>query len=127
MHQYSNYTEPLVNEKLNGINTQGENIADNGGVKVSYHAYARWVEEHGPEGLLPGLDFTDRQLFWISAAQSWCSVYTPQTLKSKIITEYHAPERFRIIGAFSNAAEFAKDFDCPLGSPMNPMQKCEVW
>lgn len=61
--------------QLNGINTQGENIADNGGVKESYIAYRRWAEKHGPEAKLPGLDYTPEQMFWVAAGQTWCAKY----------------------------------------------------
>jgi predicted metalloendopeptidase len=72
--QYGNYTDPEANMKLNGINTQGENTADNGGVKTAYKAYKSWVVEHGAEPTLPGLKYSSDQLFWISAAQNWCAV-----------------------------------------------------
>lgn len=61
--------------QLNGVNTQGENIADNGGVKESYRAYRQWAEKNGPEPKLPGLDYTPEQMFWISAGQTWCAKY----------------------------------------------------
>jgi neprilysin len=75
IEQYGNYTEPNVGLNLNGINTQGENIADNGGVITAYRAYQKWVEKNGEEPKLPGLNFSPNQLFWISLAQTWCSVY----------------------------------------------------
>ncbi|XP_062124663.1 neprilysin-2-like isoform X3 [Drosophila sulfurigaster albostrigata] len=127
IEQYGNYTERLTGLNLNGINTQGENIADNGGVKESYIAYQRWVEKHGPEPKLPGLDYTPQQMFWISAGQTWCAKYRKESLKMRITTGVHSPSEFRVLGSLSNMKDFAKDFQCPEGSPMNPVHKCEVW
>ncbi|XP_017046056.1 neprilysin-2 isoform X1 [Drosophila ficusphila] len=127
IEQYGNYTERATGLNLNGINTQGENIADNGGVKESYIAYRRWAQKHGPEPKLPGLDFTPEQMFWVAAGQTWCAKYRKESLKMRITTGVHSPSEFRVLGSLSNMKDFAKDFQCPEGSPMNPVQKCEVW
>lgn len=56
--------------QVNGQNTQGENIADNGGVRESFRAYKLSVDAQGPEPKLPGLlDYTPEQMFFISYAQ----------------------------------------------------------
>ncbi|KAK6639892.1 hypothetical protein RUM43_008167 [Polyplax serrata] len=125
--QYGNYTAEEVGLQLNGINTQGENIADNGGVKEAYRAYVKWTQRHGEEPMLPGLPYTPKQLFWISAANTWCCKYRPEALKIRIITGVHSPGMFRTNGPLSNMPEFSKDFKCPLGSKMNPVKKCLVW
>lgn len=96
VEQYGNFSEPSVKIYLNGKNTLGENIADNGkfrilvlifvnfkknfdlaGVKVAYHAYKKYITKYGPEQKLPGIKYTPSQLFWISGAQVWCSVFRP--------------------------------------------------
>ena len=58
---------------MKGQNTQGENIADNGGVHEAFKAYQNSVASNGPEGSLPGLSqYTPEQLFFIAYAQvSW--------------------------------------------------------
>jgi len=126
--QYGNYTAEAVDKKLNGVNTQGENIADNGGIKEAYKAYESWVERHGDEKRLPGLQrYDQKQMFWISAANTWCSKYRDKSLEKRIKTGAHSPGMFRVQGPFSNSEDFARDFSCPAGSPMNPKYKCEVW
>ena len=67
------------------------------------------------------------QMFWISAANTWCSKYRDKALEKRIKTGAHSPGLFRVKGPFSNSREFAADFNCPLGSEMNPVKKCEVW
>ena len=62
----------MVNVKLNGINTQGENIADNGGLREGYRAYKTFEGKlkGSLEPKLPGLQkYSNHQLFFISFAQ----------------------------------------------------------
>ena len=89
IEQYGNFTEPSLNLSLNGIQTQGENIADNGGIKLAYHAYMKLVEKIGHEARLPGLNYSSNQMFWISAAQTWCSVYRPGNLLLSLTSYYN--------------------------------------
>ncbi|XP_044751900.1 neprilysin-2-like [Coccinella septempunctata] len=127
IQQYANYTNEKINMSLNGINTQGENIADNGGIKIAYAAYQKWLTRNKPELQLPGLKYTPQQLFWISAANVWCSKTRPEFEKLMIMNDYHSPNYYRIIIPFSNSGNFARDFSCPLGSRMNPKYKCRLW
>ncbi len=112
---------------MNGKNSQGENVADLGGIKVAYRAYDQWIKEHGPELLLPGLDYTPQQMFWISSTTLWCTKFRPEALEAMILNDAHVPDEFRVLGPLSNMPEFAKDFNCPVGSKMNPEKKCSVW
>ncbi|KAM4651637.1 endothelin-converting enzyme 1 isoform 2-T2 [Discoglossus pictus] len=123
--QYDNYT--VNGESVNGKQTLGENIADNGGLKAAYRAYKNWVRTNGEEQLLPSLGLSNDQLFFVGFAQVWCTVRTAESSHEGIITDPHSPSRFRVIGSVSNSREFSEHFRCPVGSPMNPVHKCEVW
>jgi neprilysin len=125
--QYGSYREESVNMSLNGVITQGENIADNGGLKLAYRAYVSSKKKTTADPMLPGLPYTPEQLFWISAAQTWCSVERPEVKRLMILTDNHAIGRYRVLGTIANSHEFSKDFKCPLDSPMNPSEKCKVW
>ncbi|CAJ0566155.1 unnamed protein product, partial [Mesorhabditis spiculigera] len=115
-------------QHLNGKLTQGENIADNGGVKQAYKAYKRFLEKHGPEEALPGLEkYTNDQMFFIGYAQTWCNKMTPEATLRLILTDPHAPGMFRVNVVLQNQPEFAHAFQCPAGSTMNPSKRCVVW
>ena len=79
------------------------------------------------EQILPGHNFTPKQLFWISWGQVWCSKYRDGAYKKQINTGAHSPGGFRTMGSLSNNDDFAKDFNCAKGTPMNPEKKCSVW
>lgn len=127
INQYNNISVPEVQLNLHGINTQGENIADNGGLKEAYLAYQSWAAVNGPESQLPGLNYTSNQLFWISVANTWCTCHRKESLRQDILTDSHSPPKYRVLVPLRNSEYFHKDFNCKEGSNMNPKDKCSVW
>lgn len=114
--------------QVNGRISQGENIADNGGMKSAYYAYKKWAKQNDVEPQLPGLQqYTAEQMFWISAAQTWCSTSREWYTKMTMTVDSHSPSKFRVAGSVKNNREFANDFNCASGTPMNPIEKCEIW
>ena len=81
-----------------------------------------WLKQHQEEHLLPGplSRFTPEQLFWISSAQYKCSKISNQNLREQIRSSEYAPWGMRNNGTVMSSPEFSKDFECPVGSPMNP-------
>jgi predicted metalloendopeptidase len=133
INQYSNVTDSTTGQHLNGENTQGENIADNGGVKLAYEAYRLGRKNASiiadPRNvLLPGFsNFTSDQLYFISYGQTWCTIIREESLKNQIISDEHAPGTYRVNVPLQNNQNFASSFNCPVGSPMNPKEKCHIW
>lgn len=130
VEQYSNYSVnggELGQIDIDGKLTLSENIADNGGLRMAYWGYNDWVKKNGKELLLPGLNKTNEQLFFLSFAQMWCSSYTPAAAYTLAKTDSHTLANYRVIGTLSNIKEFSEAFKCKVGSRMNPEKKCHIW
>jgi len=135
IQQYTNYTVPelidILGEEdahLNGKNTQGENIADNGGIRESFRAYLNSLDSLGDEPALPGLEtFTPKQMFFVSNAQVWCEIQTPESLLGQVLGDPHSPGRFRVLGPLSNSRDFQREWNCPADSPMVRPNNCQLW
>jgi predicted metalloendopeptidase len=112
-------------------------IADNGGLRLAYTAYKHYLKQHHltsfeylkyhQQQLLPGLNLTHEQLFFLGFAQTWCSKSTPQAAQTALVTDTHAHPKYRVIGSLSNMPEFTRAFKCPIRSPMNPEKRCQIW
>ncbi|EKM55471.1 uncharacterized protein PHACADRAFT_256119 [Phanerochaete carnosa HHB-10118-sp] len=132
--QYSSYTiDDGHGGKIhvNGNLTSGENIGDTGLIQ----AYRAWKEQvdvsdaAAREYLLPGLDFTREQLFFISFARAWAQNIKPEAAVARIRTDSHSPNRYRVDGTVSNIPEFAQAFKCSPKAKLNPPQdkRCIFW
>lgn len=130
--QYDKFSmDDFVN---NGLQTLNENMADNGGIRISYDAYVDSVgnetlDSYEDQKLLSNLDthYTNKQIFFLHAAQMRCNSFTPAQVKEYYKSDVHSYDKFRVNGMLSNMEEFSEAFECPLGSNMNPFKKCYLW
>ncbi len=115
--QYAAY-EPLPGQHINGELTQGENIADIGGLKIAYAAFQKAQAAH-PENANKKIDgFTPDQRFFLAWAQIWRANQRDAETKLRLNTDPHSPGQFRANGPVSNMPEFQKAFGLPDNSPM---------
>jgi len=104
--QYANY-HVLDTVPINGELTQGENIADNGGLAIAYAAFKK--TDQGKSGeKINGL--TPDQRFFLAFAAVWRIKNTDQRLMLRINTDPHSPEFYRVNGTLSNMPEFYEAF-----------------
>jgi len=101
---------------VNGKLTEGENIADWGGLLVGFDALQKALARDGRPGLLEG--YTPEQRYFLGYAQSWRVHVRPEQLRTRVTVDPHAPERWRINGPLSNIPTFAQAFGCKEGDPM---------
>lgn len=118
--------ESLPGLHLNGKLTLGENIADHGGIRLAYQAWSHSAESTAASPKVASA-FTADQRFFLSFAQSWCSKKQEQLMRMLVKTDPHSPPRFRINGTLSQFSKFAEVFQCKPGTPMAPVNRCEIW
>ncbi|MBC7977998.1 MAG: M13 family metallopeptidase, partial [Myxococcales bacterium] len=124
--QYAKY-EAVPKVFLDGKLTAGENIADNGGVKLAFQAYQAWKTQQKPPPPPVVEGYTDDQLYFMAYGQSWCSKVTPEALENSAHANPHSPPMWRVNGVIVNQPGFGAAFQCAANTPMNPAKQCRVW
>ncbi|XP_053985683.1 neprilysin-1-like isoform X2 [Hylaeus volcanicus] len=106
--------------------TRNENVADIGALQISYKTWHTLT--NGKDRSLPGFEgLRASQLFFISAAQTYCSNMTAEAYILSVELDYHTPQPERVNGIMMNSQAFADAFRCPIGTKMNPPNKCTTW
>ena len=107
--EYSQF-EILPGVKVNGQFTLGENIADQGGIILSYNALMKEYENKPKPAPVNGMDF--KQRFFFGWAKVWRNNSTDEVIKQLITTDPHSPAKARINVTLSNIKEFFEAFGC---------------
>ncbi len=114
--------------KQNGLLTQGEDTADNGGLHLALSALqdqlkkdGKSLDDKGPDG------WTYRQRFFLGYAFSWCTNIRPEVARLMVTTDPHSLPIFRIDNVVSNMTEFSDAFGCKAGQKMVRANACRVW
>jgi len=123
--QFDNYIA-VDTLHVNGKLTEGENIADLGGVNISFNAFMK-TKEYKEGKKIDG--FTPSQRFFLSYANVWKIKNTPQRLRLRVKIDPHSPEHYRVDGPLSNTPAFWKAFNVKPGDPMRmPKDKLvKIW
>ncbi|HWF04644.1 MAG TPA: M13 family metallopeptidase [Candidatus Angelobacter sp.] len=121
--QYAQYT--IVDDiKINSKLTEGEDVADLGGLILAYIA---WKADIQNKQLENRDGFTPDQRFFVGYAQWACENERPENLRASSITNEHSPGKYRVNGLMVNMPEFQKAFSCKAGQPMVRENRCRVW
>lgn len=114
VEQFNNYVV-LDSMHVRGENTQGENIADLGGVVMGYEAFKKTKQGQSTEKIN---GYTADQRYFLAYAYAWMVNRTDESLAKQIMSDVHSPAEFRINGPLSNIDEFYNAFNIQKGDAM---------
>ncbi len=99
VEQYNSY-EPVEGYHINGELTLGENIGDLGGLTIALEAYHMYMADHGEAPVLDG--FTPEQRVFLGWAQAFRDKRSEDSLVSRIQSDPHSPDPYRVNGVVRN-------------------------
>jgi putative endopeptidase len=123
--QFNAY-EPIKGLHINGKASLGENIADYGGILLGLEAFKKTDQyKRGEE--IGGL--TPTQRFFLGYALGWLYQQREEVLRTRLLSDVHAPAKWRVLGPMSNIPEFYQAFGVEPGQPMwrAPADRVHIW
>jgi len=107
--------EPLPGLHINGKASLGENIADYGGILIGLDAFKK-TEQYKRGEKIAG--YTPVQRFFLGYALSWIFEQRDEALRQGLLSDVHAPPKWRVNGPLANVGEFHEAFGVKPGQAM---------
>lgn len=125
VNQY-NHSLVIDTFHINGDLTQGENIADIGGVTIAYAAFKK-TDEGKSDKKIDGL--TPDQRFFMAYAEIWRSKMRPEVQRTQVMTNPHSTPQYRVNNPLSDVPAFYSAFNVKSGDKMYMPDslRAQVW
>jgi len=114
IQQFNDFV-PVDTLHINGSATQGENIADLGGILIGLDAFKK-TDTYKKGEKING--YTPTQRFFLGYAYGWMGQERKELLARQVMTDVHSPERERVNGPVVNVPEFYEAFGVKPGDKM---------
>ncbi len=126
LSDYFDKIEVAPNVKANGKFTLGENIADHGGLQVSYHALQN-VLKTSPLETKDG--FTPEQRFFLAYANVWAGNIRPEEILKRTKSDPHSLGKWRVNGALPHIQAWYDAFNVKQTNKMYvaPELRASIW
>ncbi len=123
---YFDLIEVAPGVKANGKFTLGENIADQGGLHVSFQAFQN-ATKNSPLGVIDG--FTPEQRFFLSYANVWAGNIRPEEILQRTKSDPHSLGKWRVDGALPHVDAWYTAFGIKEGDPMylSADKRVSIW
>ena len=110
----------------NGSLTLGENIADHGGLQVSFQAFKNATKD-APLGVVDG--FTPEQRFFLSYAGVWAGNVRDEQIRLQTKSDPHSLGRWRVNGALPQIGAWYEAFNITENDSMYlaPEKRVSIW
>jgi putative endopeptidase len=125
VQQFDAY-EPLPGLHINGRASLGENIADYGGLLLGLEAFKK-TNQYKKGEKIEGL--TPLQRFFLGYALGWLHQQQEARLRRNLLSDVHAPAKWRVLGPLANIPEFYEAFGVKTNQPMwrPPEARVRIW
>ncbi|MCW3805771.1 M13 family metallopeptidase [Plebeiibacterium marinum] len=124
--QFNNYVV-IDTMHANGEFTLGENIADLGGLNISYTAYLNAISGQEPIAEIGGL--TDKQRFFLAYSAIWAQNIREKEIVRRTKTDPHSLGKLRVNGPLPNMQEFYDAFGIDENAEIyiKPDERALIW
>lgn len=130
MEEFFNNIEVAPGVHANGAFTLGENIADHGGLQVSFQAFMENEAAKPASERLKTVDgFTPEQRFFLAYANVWAGNIRPEEILQRTKSDPHSLGRWRVNGALPHINAWYDAWHVTEASPLYvaPANRVSIW